>query len=122
MATSYASIEGRVPLLGAELWNSAPHFANENLSGGGKAILKDMLATFIPRELIDRPKAGFGLGLATLQDSPQLSADLHSALSALRDIGLSVDPSKENFVKDRYPVYAFGLVVLHHALKNLNLL
>ncbi len=123
MATSYASIEGRVPLLGAELWNNAPHFITENLQGGGKGILKDMLAKHIPRELIDRPKAGFGLDIENLfRNSQYLSEDLHKAILALRGMGVDVSVQHEEVIQKRYPVYGFGLVVLHNALRNLGLI
>jgi len=122
MATSYASIEGRVPLLGAELWNAAPGFAAENLIDG-KTILKDMLGTFIPRALIDRPKAGFGLDIETLfEQSKHLRQDLHEAIPGLRACGVQVSEKQERVIAERYPVYGFGLVTLHNALKNLGLL
>ena len=123
MATSYASIEGRVPLIGAELWNNVPHFITENIQGGGKGILKNMLAKHIPRELIDRPKSGFGLDIENLfQYSKNLQADLHSAIPALNEVGVEVSPQHEELIAKRYPVYGFGLIVLHNALKNLQLL
>ncbi len=126
MATSYASIEGRVPLLGAELWNSAPHFMRQNLNapGGmkGKTILKNMLAHYISRELIDRPKSGFGLDIGMLfRESKSLSAGLNQALPVLTEIGVVIDPTQESLIKERYPVYGFGLVALHRAIKNLGL-
>ncbi len=124
MATSYASIEGRVPLLGAELWNAAPAFVKENVVGGtGKKILKDMLAGYIPKELIERPKSGFGISIeAIFRDSKKASPGLHEALCALRDIGIMVDAGKEELLKVRYPMYGFGLVMLHRALKNLGII
>lgn len=119
MATSYASIEGRVPLLGVELWNAAPGFMHENLAqGGGKEVLKSMLAKHIPRELIDRPKAGFGIGIARLfRESRRLSDDLTKAMTVAHEYGLP--SADERLIKERYPVYGFGLVVLMHALENL---
>jgi asparagine synthase (glutamine-hydrolysing) len=124
MATSYASIEGRVPLLGVELWNAAPHFVEENMAHNGtKNILKDMLATYIPRELIDRPKAGFGLDIEALfRESAFLERDLHSALLALQPLGFTKEEGEEKLIATRYPVYGFGLIMLHYSLKNLGLL
>lgn len=124
MATSYASIEGRVPLLGAELWNAAPAFVEENMkNSGAKNILKDMLMQYVPRELIDRPKAGFGLDIENLfRESKFLGPDLHAALTALRPFGFKKEAIQEARIKARYPVYGFGLILLHHSLKNLKLL
>lgn len=123
-ATSYASIEGRVPLLGAELWNAAPSFVSENMKqGGSKEILKGMLSRYIPRELIDRPKAGFGLDIEMLfRDSKHLRSDLHEAIKTLNAMGFPVNKRHEKLIVARYPVYGFGLVVLHHSLKNLGIL
>lgn len=122
VATSYASIEGRVPLLGTELWNAAPHFAQYN-ARDGKTILKDLLATFVSRELIDRPKAGFGLDIESLfRESKYLRADLDSALHALKGFNLGVSHSDATRIAARYPVYGFGLIMLYHGLTNLDLL
>lgn len=123
MATSYASIEGRVPLLGAELWNTAPSFVGENMvQGGSKEILRNMLACYIPRELIDRPKAGFGLDISSIfKRSRRLAPDLHAALAALAHVGIA-HKEHEGLIVARYPMYGFGLVVLYRALRNLALL
>jgi len=123
MATSYASIEGRVPLVGTEIWNTAPHFLNENLKDGQtKAVLKDMLARYVPRELIDRPKAGFGIPISSLlRTSTALRADIEPAISFARELGLLTRSHDEDLLLKRYPDYLFGLVTLYRSLKNLGL-
>lgn len=57
------SLESRIPFLDPEVTALAARispslkFAN----GGGKDILKQLLYRYIPRELVDRPKAGFSI-------------------------------------------------------------
>jgi asparagine synthase (glutamine-hydrolysing) len=121
MATMYSSIEGRVPLLGVELWNAAPQFSAENLRMNGKALLKEMLAQYIPEALIDRPKSGFGIPIREIfLSSPRLRQDLANAHGALHGLGIAYPDIR--LLQERYPVYGFGLVALYRSLKNLSLI
>ena len=57
------SLETRVPFLDhhiIEFASQIPLSMKLN-NGGGKAILKDVLYGYVPRELIERPKMGFGI-------------------------------------------------------------
>jgi asparagine synthase (glutamine-hydrolysing) len=62
-ATSYASIEGREPLLDHRIIEFAATLPSEYKlkNGKGKAILKHIVHKYIPKEIMDRPKMGFGL-------------------------------------------------------------
>lgn len=124
MATMYASIEGRVPLLGARLWSAAPTFAQANMRGAGKRLLREMLYEALPRELVDRPKSGFGIPLSSLaQQSVLLREASAAAAHSLRATGLPVFraiPDADHVLA--YPSLAYGLVALHRSLKNLGLL
>ncbi|MFB2762833.1 asparagine synthase (glutamine-hydrolyzing) [Marinobacter shengliensis] len=57
------SLETRVPLLHPEIvslaWRMPLHFKKR--ASGGKWILRELLYESVPRELIERPKAGFGI-------------------------------------------------------------
>ena len=58
------SLEVRVPILDhriVEFAYSLPQ--NIKLTKGAKSILKEILYKYIPKELIDRPKKGFGVPL-----------------------------------------------------------
>jgi asparagine synthase (glutamine-hydrolysing) len=57
------SLESRIPFLDPQVTALAARIspALKFRSGGGKQILKDLLATLVPRELFDRPKAGFAI-------------------------------------------------------------
>ena len=62
-ATMYHSIEGREPLLDhkiAEFMAQVP-FEYKYRDGTSKYLLKKVLERYIPKELIDRPKMGFGI-------------------------------------------------------------
>ncbi|WP_323668693.1 asparagine synthase (glutamine-hydrolyzing) [Aliarcobacter butzleri] len=63
-ATMAYTLEARVPLLDhrvVEFAYSLP--TNLKLQNGAKSILKDILYTKVPKELIDRPKRGFSVPL-----------------------------------------------------------
>ena len=64
-ASMASSLEARVPLLDHQVvefaWTLPRAFLVRN--GQGKAILRDVLYRHVPRELIERPKMGFGVPL-----------------------------------------------------------
>jgi asparagine synthase (glutamine-hydrolysing) len=57
------SLESRIPFLDPEVTALAARIAPslKFARGGGKDILKQLLHRYIPRELVDRPKAGFAI-------------------------------------------------------------
>jgi asparagine synthase (glutamine-hydrolysing) len=62
-ASMAVALEARVPLLDHRVvefaWRLPRSFMVQN--GQGKAILRDILYKYVPRELIERPKMGFGV-------------------------------------------------------------
>jgi asparagine synthase (glutamine-hydrolysing) len=64
-ATSFASIEGREPLLDHNIVEFAARLPSEYKLRGdeGKAILRDVVHKHVPRNLVERKKQGFGLPL-----------------------------------------------------------
>lgn len=57
------SLESRIPFLDPSVTALAARIAPSLKfgQGGGKSILKELLATMVPRELFERPKAGFAM-------------------------------------------------------------
>lgn len=64
-ASMSVGLEVRVPLLNRRLVEAAWSLPRSAHSGGydGKLILKELLATYVPAALTDRPKMGFGVPL-----------------------------------------------------------
>jgi len=65
-ASMAVSLESRVPLLDHRVVEFAWRvpLAHKIKSGQGKRILRKVLSRYVPTELVDRPKSGFGIPLA----------------------------------------------------------
>lgn len=93
-ASMAASLEARVPLLDHRLVEMAwtmPQVIKYR-GGVGKWCLRELLYRYVPRELVDRPKTGFGPPLGEWLRGPLREwAEGLLAETALRDSGL-IDP------------------------------
>jgi asparagine synthase (glutamine-hydrolysing) len=127
MATSYASIEGRVPLLDRRVIRFAKDAGIQaHLQGGTKSLLKGALAEFLPKEIVYRKKTGFGMDLRSyFMESKFLKKDLEESLRFLinRDIKLAKKFSlgSLDYYINRYPNYCLALITLSRSMKNLHL-
>lgn len=123
IATSYASIEGRVPLLDRGIVANATQYRDKHLQGGVlKALLKRILTRYLPAELVYRGKSGFGMNLHRyFASSRYLRSDLLAAIAYLPARGVrlphGLEKNPDRFIH-RTPNYCFGLISLFHALKN----
>lgn len=82
IAAMAASLECRCPFLDHELVEFALSLPLRwRLNGGGKRILKDLAADLLPREIIDRPKMGFGVPVGAWFRS-DLGAELRACVLA----------------------------------------
>lgn len=122
LATSFNSIEGRVPLLDPRVMSAATGFESAYVpSAPSKPVLKRLLARYLPQELVYRPKRGFGISLVqVLPHSPALARDLDAAISYLRehDLLMAHLPTSRNELITRYPNLCYALVCLYRTLKN----
>lgn len=117
-ATSYCSIEGRVPLLDPDiLAHSSATIEKSFQEQMPKYTLKKMLATYLPQELVYRKKSGFGIDYAgLLQHSRYLESDLDAAIKDLRSRAITVPDDSATYKK--YPHFALVVINLWHSLKN----
>jgi len=71
-ASMRVALETRAPLLDHRIvefaWTLPPDFKVHQ--GSGKRILKELLYRYVPKRLVDRPKMGFGLPLASWLTGP----------------------------------------------------
>jgi asparagine synthase (glutamine-hydrolysing) len=94
-ATMAASIEGREPLIDHRLVEFAFRLPLSMRRGplGPKHLLRKILYRHVPRELVDRPKMGFGIPLADwLRGDLRYLVDQHLDPQAIRRQGI-LDPA-----------------------------
>lgn len=121
-ATSYVSIEGRVPLLDPAIIGNAHQFESSYLAGGIlKSFLKKMLARYIPEHLVYRGKSGFGMNMITkFKKSQYLRGDLTRAveyLNAKKLLNMDIQNNYDYYIA-KYPNFCFSLITLYYSLKN----
>lgn len=120
-ATSYVSIEGRVPLLDIEIVENSKNFEEQKLEGGTlKSFLKKILTSYLPKNMVYRSKSGFGLNMAVLfKESKYLKDDLVKAINYLKEKSIvSFKIRNLDNLMSRYPHYCFSLIVLYRAILN----
>jgi asparagine synthase (glutamine-hydrolysing) len=101
-ATMAASIEGREPLIDHRVVEFAFRLPLSMRRGslGGKHLLKKVLYKHVPRELVDRPKQGFGIPLASwLQGDMSYMLDEYLNRERIRSEGLLDDVAVHRIVR-----------------------
>lgn len=84
-ASMAVSLESRVPLLNQRVIDLACQLPVNALTDGktGKMVLRDVLARYVPRELFERPKMGFGVPMGAWIRGPlkdMVSSNIETAL------------------------------------------
>lgn len=124
MATSYNSIEGRVPFLDTNIIQasrlmSANYFLKNSMN---KFLLKEYLSNYLPKNLVYRGKSGFGVDPMTLiNHSKKINLELDAALKYLQEKNLlPFNQNKNNLahIKQKNPQLIFASLMLFHAIKN----
>lgn len=93
MATSYASIEGRVPLLDPRLYAISDVLVPKQQfdSSGGKRQLRSLLMEKLPASLVNRPKSGFGMWRAPfIAEHVPYQEDVARGVALLHTLGHTV--------------------------------
>jgi asparagine synthase (glutamine-hydrolysing) len=102
------SLEVRIPLLDPRVFDAAWRIPRKDLivSGDGKLPLRQLLKTFLPDDLVDRPKKGFGVPMAEWLRGPlrQWGDELLDPV-AMNDCGLLVG----SVVRERWDAHQAGL-------------
>uniref|UniRef100_UPI00378472B7 asparagine synthetase B family protein n=1 Tax=Sphingomonas daechungensis TaxID=1176646 RepID=UPI00378472B7 len=94
-ATMAASLEARAPLLDHRLveWSFRVPTSIHIQSGQGKWLLRQILAKHVPKDLFERPKAGFGIPLGEWLKGPLRPwAEILLGETKLRQSGLHPEP------------------------------
>jgi asparagine synthase (glutamine-hydrolysing) len=122
-ATSYNSIEGRVPFLDLDIINNSINFESLKLKDGiQKSLLKSILTDYLPKRMVYRGKSGFGLDIKELfKKSKYLQKDLNTAHRFLKTIDLLpliLQNKKTDTIIKNYPALSYGLINLYYCIKN----
>ncbi len=123
LATSYASIEGRVPLLDPRLIRYAERISGNHLKNNIlKHELKRLLKTYLPSNLVDRPKAGFGVRGSFIKKHTGFKQAAHEAWDFLQK-SQSFTPEIKGAISNRLsdPSIATALITLQSSLRELGI-
>jgi asparagine synthase (glutamine-hydrolysing) len=124
MATSYNSIEGRVPLLDLGIISASKNFPIDYFfhQKVNKYLLKEYLFKYLPKHLVYRNKSGFGIDPSFLIDkSSKINLELNDILNYLSKNDLFPFKNDQKSIQDiklRRPYVIFAAIMLFHSIKN----
>ena len=123
-ATSYSSLEGRVPLLDPEVIAFTDKLtADQKLTNNElKFELKKVLENYLPKEYIYREKSGFSSPLSYFfKNSKLLREDLYRAIGFFRTqeyVWKYIKDMDFDKLQKTSPYFCFTLISLYYCLKN----
>lgn len=96
-ATMSVSLEGRIPLLDRDIVEFAASLptAHKQRDGVGKWPLRQVLARYVPAELVERPKSGFGVPIESWIRGPLRDWAADHLFGATTAVFLDVDPIRK---------------------------
>ena len=115
------SIEGRVPLLSPRLFEYASQMPKEVLQGTSdlKKALKIELTKYLPLELIERKKTGFGFRPDTfVANNAQVRADFHDAYLFLKTFQIPLTQYDEDWLYMEKPGLVLACTILYRSITN----
>ena len=124
-ASMATSLEVRVPLIDhrvlAYAWSLPAHLKVRD--GQGKWLLRQVLYRYVPADLVDRPKMGFGVPIDTWLRGPlrDWAEDLLS-VTKLKDAGLQPEPIRAAWAKHlsqrENKQYALWIILMYQAWRD----
>lgn len=124
LATMFASLEARVPLLDVGVVAAARTIVGEaEKSSELKPVLKKILEQYVSKDIVHRKKTGFGLRTRSYFDqSVMLQKDFATALAFLEERGyVRIRVPDTETLLCKYPNVCWQLLFLYHAIKNASL-
>jgi len=123
LATSYNSVEGRVPLLDIDIINATEQFSGILLKDNEKKyLLKKMLTNYLPEELVYRSKSGFGMPIREIfAESKIIDLEIEESINYLKhtiDLDRHIDVKQILFCKEKRSSLILALIALQHSIKN----
>ncbi|WP_150526423.1 asparagine synthase (glutamine-hydrolyzing) [Roseibium sediminis] len=106
------SLEVRTPFLSIELARFAERVPGDYLvrNGRGKLLLREIAYRYLPREIIDLPKKGFGLPLTADWGKAQLVSALRDSLGVDSPLGNWIGPDRaRKFVDSQASTHGFSI-------------
>jgi asparagine synthase (glutamine-hydrolysing) len=115
------SLEGRVPLVSPRLYpySSAINPATLEHAVDAKRLLKDTLRAYVPDNLIDRKKSGFGFSPGTfVKKNPLVRADFEQAFAFLSAHHISFTKRGIEQIWDTSPGLVLASILLVRTIEN----
>ena len=121
MMTMANSIEGRVPLVSPRLFEYVATVQGQKLKNTSdlKRALKNELLKYLPFELVERKKTGFGFRPDSfIASNNQVKEDFHNAYTFLKTKEIPLTRYSENWIFSEKPGLVLACVILYRSIMN----